>query len=59
MIAEEAKAQDHLSVAKMCQSLSVSRIDYYGRPSAIAETDGDLELREKIQQIALEMSAYG
>ena len=59
MICQETLVRDHLSVAKMCQSLSVSRIDYYRRPSAIACIDSDLELREKIQQIALEMSAYG
>lgn len=59
MIAQEAKAEDQLSVAKMCEALSISRIDYYRRPSALAEIDGDLELRDRIQQIALEMSAYG
>jgi transposase InsO family protein len=59
MIAGEAKAEDHLSVAKMCEALSVSRIDYYRRPTSIDESEGDLELRDQIQQIALEMSAYG
>lgn len=59
MIGQEAKAEDHLPVARMCEALSVSRIDYYRRPSAIAEKDGDLELRDQIQRVALEMSAYG
>jgi transposase InsO family protein len=59
MIAQEAKALDHLSVSKMCEALSVWRIGYYRRPSATAEIDDDLELRDRIQQIALEMSAYG
>jgi transposase InsO family protein len=34
-------------------------IDYYRRPKEVADSDDDLELREKIQTVALEMSAYG
>ncbi len=59
MIVQEAKAEDHLSVAGMCEALSVSRRDYYRRPSAVTEIEGDLQLRDQIQQIALEMSCYG
>ena len=59
MISQEAKAQGHLSVAKMCEALSVSRIDYYRRPAAIGQIGSDLQLRDQIQRIALEMSAYG
>jgi putative transposase len=35
----------------------VSRIDYYRRPKDIAGSDADLDLREKIQAVALQMSA--
>ena len=59
MIDLEAKAEDHLSVARMCEALSVSRIDYYRRSSAVTEIEGDLQLRDQIQQVALEMSCYG
>ena len=43
----------------MCESLSVSRIDYYRSPRLLALSESDLELREKIQEVALEMSCYG
>ena len=59
MIKAESKTKDSLSVAQMCQTLGVSRIDYYRQPSDNRDLDADLELREKIQQVALEMSAYG
>lgn len=59
MITEKAKAKCSLSIAQMCEAFGVSRIDYYRRPIAVAESDADLALREKIQAIALEMSAFG
>jgi len=59
MIAEETKSKDSLSITQMCETFEVSRIDYYRRPQEVAQTDADLELREKIQTVALEMSAYG
>lgn len=59
MIRAESKAKDSLSVAWMCEALGVSRIDFYRRPSEFHHTDDDLELREKIQQVAVEMSSYG
>jgi hypothetical protein len=52
MIKEEAKSKDSLSIAQMCETFAVSRIDYYRRPKEAAETDADLQLREKIQAIA-------
>ena len=59
MITVEAAAKESLSIAQMCETLGVSRIDYYRRPKEVAGSDDDLELREKIQTVALEMSAYG
>jgi putative transposase len=59
MISVESTTKDSLSVAQMCEIFEVSRIDYYRRPKDIAGSDADLELREKIQAVALEMSAYG
>ncbi len=59
MIAEEAKLKESLSITQMCEAFQVSRIDYYRRHQEVAQEDADLELREKIQAVALEMSAYG
>jgi putative transposase len=59
MITVESIAKDSLSLAQMCVALGVSRIDYYRRPKEVAGSDDDLALREKIQAVALEMSAYG
>jgi putative transposase len=59
VITEETKAKDSLSVAQMCETLGVSRIGYYRRPKGVAQSDADLQLREKIRAVALEMSAYG
>jgi transposase InsO family protein len=59
MITEETTVKDSLSVAQMCETLGVSRIDYYRMPKEVAESDADLELRDHIQAVALEMSAYG
>jgi transposase InsO family protein len=43
----------------MCGSLGLCRSGYYRWLSGGAGVDGDLELREEIQSIALEWSAYG
>jgi transposase InsO family protein len=59
LIAEQIQTPGHLSVARMCESLSVSRSDYYRWQGRILEAEDDLELRDEIQRIALEMSAYG
>lgn len=59
MIAEETKSNDSLSITQMCETFQVSRIDYYRSHQEVAQADADLELREKIQAVALEMSAYG
>lgn len=52
----------NVSVSGMCETLGVCRAQYYrwrsGRGS-VDDVDGDLELREEIQRIALEWSAYG
>lgn len=59
LIAEQIKMPDHLSLARMCEALSVSRADYYRWQGGILAVEDDLELRDEIQPIALEMSAYG
>jgi transposase InsO family protein len=49
----------NMPVLQMCGSLGVCRSGYYRWLSGVAGVDGDLELREEIQDIALEWSAYG
>ena len=48
-----------LSTARMCQALSVNRADYYRWLRKAGIGDRDMELRDQIQRIALEMPAYG
>jgi len=55
----EQSHRSYLSVAQMCEALDVSRAEYYRWCCGIVEVNGDLELRDEIQRIALEMSAYG
>ena len=59
LIHHEVTDPQSLSVSQMCTVLDITRADYYRHTSAQSALDDDLELREAIQQIALEMSAYG
>lgn len=57
-IEEEVEAESELSVSQMCEAGQVSRAGYY-RFVDRQEVDGDVELRDKIQKIAIEMPSYG
>ncbi len=59
-IIEEASG-GRVSVSEMCKSLGVCRAEYYRWQSnrGRVDMDGDLELREEIQRVALEWSSYG
>jgi len=59
IIRQEVASHDLLSVTQMCAALDVARADYYRLKHLDTEVDADLELRDLIQRIALEMSAYG
>jgi len=51
-----------ISVVQMCEALGVSRCGYYRwRCGVVVDDNGDddLELRDEMQRIALEMSTYG
>jgi transposase InsO family protein len=48
-----------LSVSRMCSALDLARADYYRQRPPQTEVADDLELRDQIQCLALEMSAYG
>jgi putative transposase len=59
IIHQEVASHDPLPVTQMCAALDVARADYYRHHFPQSEVDVDLELRDSIQRIALEMSAYG
>jgi putative transposase len=48
-----------MSVMQMCQSAKVSRAGFYRQRGEVEAEDRDLDLRDEIQKIALEMPAYG
>ena len=48
-----------MTVVQMCRSANVSRAGFYRHRSAPEAEDHDLEVRDEIQKIALEMPAYG
>ena len=58
-IAQEAQAGTHLSILEMCQAFSVSRAGYYRMGAGVKKVDQEMELRDSIQRIALEMPSYG
>ncbi len=59
IIHQEMASHDLLSVTQMCAALEITRADYYRHQSSHSKVDADLELRDLIQHLALEMSAYG
>ena len=48
-----------MSVVTMCRTAQVSRAGFYRRREVTEAHDEDMELRDEIQRIALEMPAYG
>ncbi len=59
IIEQEMASHNPLSVTQMCAALAITRADYYRQQSSQSEVEADLELRDLIQRLALEMSAYG
>lgn len=59
LVSVAQQAADALPVARICRTLSLGRATYYRWQQAGPEPDADVELRARIQLIALEMSAYG
>jgi len=58
LISESLRQGAGLSIKGMCEVLSLSRATLYRR-SGVASVDADIELRDKIQRIALDMPSYG
>lgn len=58
LVKESLERDIGLSVKGICEVLSLSRATLYRRSSAAALED-DTELRDEIQRIALDMTAYG
>ena len=48
-----------MTVVQMCQAADVSRAGWYRRGHAEPKFDRDIDLRDDIQKIALEMPSYG
>jgi putative transposase len=48
-----------MTIVQMCQTADVSRASWYRRGDASPKADRDVDLRDDIQKIALEMPAYG
>jgi hypothetical protein len=48
-----------MTLAQMCQVAAVSRAGWYRRGHAAPQSDRDIDLRDDIQKIALEMPSYG
>ncbi len=59
IIHQEVASHDLLSVTQMCATLEIARADYYRHRFPQSEVEADLERRDLIQRLALEMSAYG
>ena len=48
-----------MSVVQMCEAADVSRAGFYRYRAMREGADPDMELRDAVQKIALEMPAYG
>jgi transposase InsO family protein len=59
-VAEEMKAQRGLTARRMVQLSQISRAGFYRQQAGVARrADPDMDLRDAIQRIALEMPSYG
>jgi putative transposase len=59
LVATAQESADALPVARICQTLSLGHATYYRWRAAGPKPDPDVELRGHMQQIAVEMPAYG
>jgi transposase InsO family protein len=56
---EDSVAQGSQSISQACETLSVPRTSFYRQRGLSLDAIVDIELRDEIQRIALEMSVYG
>jgi putative transposase len=59
LIATAHSLADTLPMTRICQTLGLSRATYYRWQEVGPQPDQDMELRAQVQEIALEMPAYG
>ncbi len=59
LAATAQSSADAFPVTRMCQTLGLSRATYYGWQGAAPVPDQEMEVRAQIQDIAVEMPAYG
>ena len=59
LAAQTLTAPNALPVSAICDTLALSRAAYYRRPAQTTGGDLDVELRDRIQRLALEWPQYG
>lgn len=59
LVAMAQASADALPVTRVCQALRLSRATYYRWQEAGLPRDRDIELRAQVQELALELPAYG
>jgi putative transposase len=58
-IDKEVERETAMTIVSMCQTAEVSRAGFYRHRQEPDSEDGDIDVRDQIQKIALEMPAYG
>jgi hypothetical protein len=59
LMAEQVEQENGLAISHLCQAFSLSRANYYRWQQRAEPLDSELELRDQIQRIVLEMPGYG
>jgi putative transposase len=59
VIAQVREEHPEMSIERLCSLMGVSRSWYYERPSAGEKANKDVELRDAIERIVLELPGYG
>jgi transposase InsO family protein len=59
LVATAQQSADAFPLTRMCQALGLSRATYYRWQAAAPVPDQDMEVRARLQAIAVEMPAYG
>lgn len=59
MIRAAHEQHPELSIVQLCDLLQVNRSWYYARPTELAVTPADLDLRDAVEQLILDFPGYG
>ena len=58
-VINEIRAEGRLSIEQTCELAGVSRVGYYRQLARVKPAEADIELRDRIQRIALSNRRYG